>query len=136
MGEANGVRVVGRRVVVPYRVSKQPPADAGDDPCGEEIFLAGIELIDPGGSVGVCSAHDPILGNNVILITYDLEIRTTVAPGDIINTATLLRYAGEEGGPNHVPTPSPLEDDATVTIQVPVTPPDAINTVIVLETAD
>jgi LPXTG-site transpeptidase (sortase) family protein len=93
------------------------------NPCGpddtadtaDDIFGWGIELIDPVGS-GVCQAHDPNLGNNVILITYDLEIRTGVAPGNIINTETLIRYAGEEGGPNHVPTPSPETDDATATI--------------------
>ncbi len=93
------------------------------DPCGpdgtadtaDDLFGWGIELIDPVGS-GVCQAHDPNLGNNVILITYDLEIRTGVAPGNIINTETLIRYAGEEGGPNHVPTPSPETDQATATI--------------------
>jgi LPXTG-site transpeptidase (sortase) family protein len=93
------------------------------DPCGpdgtadtaDDLFGAGIELIDPPGA-GVCSAHNPTLGNNVILITYDLEIRTGVAPGNIINTETLLSYAGEEGGPNHVPNPSPETDTATATI--------------------
>ncbi|MBN2085466.1 MAG: DUF11 domain-containing protein, partial [Anaerolineales bacterium] len=90
-------------------------AAGNNDSCGEEIFQDGIELIDPVGA-GVCSAHDPNLGNNVILITYDLEIRTGVAPGNIINTETLIRYAGEEDGPNHVPTPSPETDQATATI--------------------
>ena len=93
------------------------------DPCGpdgtadtaDDLFGWGIELIDPVGS-GVCQAHDPNLGNNLILITYDLQIRTVVAPGNVINTETLLHYAGEEGGPNHVPTPSPYTDKATVTI--------------------
>ncbi|MGB7539548.1 MAG: isopeptide-forming domain-containing fimbrial protein [Anaerolineales bacterium] len=93
------------------------------DPCGpdgtadtaDDLFGWGIELVDPVGT-GVCQAHDPNLGNNVILITYDLEIRTSVAPGNIINTETLIRYAGEEGGPNHVPTPSPETDQATATI--------------------
>jgi LPXTG-site transpeptidase (sortase) family protein len=93
------------------------------DPCGpdhapdsaDDLFGRGIELIDPVGA-GVCSAHNPNLGNNVIVITYDLEISGSVAPGDIINTETLLRYAGEEGGPNHVPSPSPLTDEAIVTI--------------------
>ena len=83
--------------------------------CGEEIFQAGIELIDPVGA-GVCQAHDPNLGNNVILITYDLQIRDSVSPGNIVNRETLLRYAGDEGGPNHVPTPSPYWDEATITV--------------------
>jgi LPXTG-site transpeptidase (sortase) family protein len=90
-------------------------AAGNNDSCGEEIFQDGIELIDPVGA-GVCQAHDPNLGNNVILITYDLEIRTGVAPGNIINTETLIRYAGAEGGPNHVPVPSPETDQATATI--------------------
>jgi LPXTG-site transpeptidase (sortase) family protein len=90
-------------------------AVGNDDLCGKELFQAGIELVDPVGT-GVCQAHDPNLGNNVILITYDLQIRTIVAPGNVINTETLLHYAGDEGGPNHVPIPSPYTDKATVTI--------------------
>jgi LPXTG-site transpeptidase (sortase) family protein len=102
---------------IPYHSLSNPCAAAGNnDPCGEYIFQAGIELDDPGTGTGICQAHDPNLGNNVIVITYDLEIRTGVAPGNIINRETLLRYAGEEGGPNHVPTPSPRWDEATVTI--------------------
>ncbi|MFN2298655.1 MAG: hypothetical protein ACK2UB_07395, partial [Anaerolineales bacterium] len=101
---------------IPYHGLTSGCAAAGDnDSCGEEIFQDGIELDDPVGD-GVCSAYDPNLGNNVIVITYDLNIDTGVAPGDIINTETLLRYAGDEGGPNHVPSPSPYHDDATVTI--------------------
>jgi LPXTG-site transpeptidase (sortase) family protein len=84
--------------------------------CGEDIFQDGIELIDPGTGTGVCQAHNPLYTNDIIVITYDLEIRTGVAPGNIINTETLIHYAGDEGGPNHVPTPSPLTDQATVTI--------------------
>jgi LPXTG-site transpeptidase (sortase) family protein len=101
---------------IPYRgLTSACTASGNNDSCGEELFQNGLELIDPVGA-GVCQAHDPNSGNNVILITYDLEIRTGVAPGNIINTETLLRYAGEEGGPNHVPTPSPITDQATVTI--------------------
>ncbi|MFH2102997.1 MAG: sortase [Chloroflexota bacterium] len=96
------------------------------NPCGpddvagnaDDLFGAGIELIDPPG-VGVCQAHNPLNTNDVIVITYDLQIRTGVAPGDIINTSTLVRYAGEEGGPNHVPTPSPYTETATVTVSGP-----------------
>lgn len=103
---------------IPYRAvdgSCTVDPAANNDPCGLELFEEGLELIDPIG-VGVCQAHDPNLGNNVILITYDLQLRPDVAPGDILNTETLLRYAGEEGGPNHVPTPSPETDTAVVTV--------------------
>ncbi len=92
------------------------------DPCGpdgtagtaDDLFGAGIELVDPVGQ-GVCQAHDPNSGNNVIVITYDLETTTGIAPGDYVNTAFLLNYAGTEGGPNHLA--APLTDDATVSIQ-------------------
>jgi LPXTG-site transpeptidase (sortase) family protein len=103
---------------IPYRaVDGSCTVDPGsnNNPCGLALFQQGIELIDPVG-VGVCSAHNPNLGNNVIIITYDLQIRSSVSPGDIINTETLIRYAGEEGGPNHVPVPSPLSDQASVTV--------------------
>ena len=88
-----------------------PAAD--NDPCGEEIFEEGLELIDPVGA-GVCSAHDPNNGNNVILITYDLEIKPDVVPGTALNTVSLLSFSGSEGGPNHLPEPQ--EDDATVDV--------------------
>ena len=104
---------------IPYRaVDGSCTVDPGVDnhPCGLELFQQGIELIDPVSGLGVCSAHNPNLGNNVIVITYDLQIQSSVSPGDIINTETLIRYAGEEGGPNHVPTPSPYSDQATVTV--------------------
>ena len=88
-------------------------AVADNDPCGEELFEEGLELIDPIGA-GVCSAHDPNNGNNVILITYDLEIKPDVVPGTALNTVSLLGFAGSEGGPNHLPEPQ--EDDATVDV--------------------
>jgi LPXTG-site transpeptidase (sortase) family protein len=79
-----------------------------------DLFTTGIRLVDPVGQ-GVCQAHDPNLGNNIILITYDLEVSSTVAPGTMTNTGTITHYAGDEGGPTHVPTPSPLHDDAGAT---------------------
>lgn len=79
-----------------------------------DLFGSGIRLVDPVGQ-GVCSAYDPNLGNNVILITYDLEVSSTISPGTITNTGTIIHYSGDEGGPNHVPTPSPINDDASAT---------------------
>ncbi len=91
------------------------------DPCGpdgapgtmDDLFGYGIQLVDPVGQ-GVCQAHDPNLGNNIILITYDLQLGNTTGPGTVINTASLVNYAGSEGGPNHLPTPQ--TDTAETTI--------------------
>jgi len=89
------------------------------DICGLELFQQGIELIDPvDPDQGICQTHDPNSGNNVILITYDLVLRDDVIPGQAVNTATLFKYAGEEGGPNHLHPDSPLEDDATANVVI------------------
>ncbi len=85
------------------------PAAPGD------LFTTGIRLVDPVGQ-GVCSAHNPNLGNNIIVLIYDLEASSTITPGTITNVATITHYAGSEGGPNHVPTPSPIYDDASATV--------------------
>ena len=92
------------------------------DPCGpdgsagtpDDLFGYGIELVDPVGQ-GVCSAHDPNLGNNIILVTFDLQLAEDITPGEVINTSSLVRYAGSENGPNHLPTPQ--TDTATATIE-------------------
>jgi LPXTG-site transpeptidase (sortase) family protein len=92
------------------------------DPCGldgtagtmDDLFGYGIELVDPAADQGVCQAHDPNLGNNVILITYDLQLGNTTGPGTVINTASLVGYAGSEGGPNHLARPQ--TDTAETTI--------------------
>ena len=81
----------------------------------DDLFGNGIQLLDdPGGLQGICQAHDPTLNNDIIIITYDLYIRDSVTPGSIVNTESLVRYAGEEGGDNHLPTPQ--TDDATVDV--------------------
>ncbi len=83
----------------------------------DTLFGAGIKLVDPPSGDGVGQAHDPSSGNNVIVITYDLRVRSDVAPGTYLNTASLLNYSGSEGGPNFLP--EPLEDNATVTTDQP-----------------
>jgi LPXTG-site transpeptidase (sortase) family protein len=125
--------------MIPYRgLTTNCTATTVNDSCGEELFQDGIELIDPtvtagdctgswpgdpcgfdgvagtSDDPGICQVHDPNLGNNVILITYDLQIETGVAPGDIVNTSSLLNYAGTEGGPNHLS--EPLDEDATTSV--------------------
>ncbi|PWH18671.1 MAG: hypothetical protein DDG60_00110 [Anaerolineae bacterium] len=96
-------------------ISYTTPADTPATP--GNLFGAGIKLVDPVGQ-GVGSAHDPNLGNNVIVITYDLRMRSDVSPGTYPNTATLVNYSGSEGGPNFLPQPQ--SDDATVTTDDPL----------------
>lgn len=56
-------------------------------------------------------------GTNIAVITYDLQIKPTVAPLEVIpNTATLTNYASIEGGPNFL-SPAGLPDDTDVTIK-------------------
>ena len=83
----------------------------------DDLFGNGIELVDPGGS-GVCQAYDPTLGNNIILITFDLQIIDDVTPGTIIDTESLVNYAGRDGGPNHLPED---QTDDAATLVVPST---------------
>ncbi|NDH95568.1 MAG: hypothetical protein EBZ13_13765, partial [Planctomycetia bacterium] len=68
---------------------------------------------------GAVAASDPTNGKNVVVITYDLQLKPDVVPLDVIpNTATLTNYASTEGGPNYLP-PAGITDDTTVTIQAP-----------------
>ena len=79
------------------------------DPCGpdgqanteDDLFGRGIKLLDPVGQ-GVCDAYNPNLGNNVILITYDLTVRKNIKPGAYINTGSIGHYSGSTGGTSHV----------------------------------
>ena len=98
-----------------------PACAAPGDPCGpdglagtqDDLFGYGIQLVDPVGE-GVCSAHDPNLGNNIILVSFDLQLRDTVTPGDVLNTSELVGYAGGEGGPNHLAEPDTDTAQATI----------------------
>ena len=84
-----------------------------------DLFGSGIELVDPGLGPGVCEAHAPTGGRNIIVITYDLEIDPSAEPGQVIlNTAEVTNYAGEEGGEDHTGTGSnpAFQDQASTTI--------------------
>jgi hypothetical protein len=48
---------------------------------GGGIFGSGIKLVDPSADQGVCQKNDPNLGNDIILVTYDLQLRADVQPG-------------------------------------------------------
>jgi LPXTG-site transpeptidase (sortase) family protein len=102
---------------IPYDgLTSSCSATADGDPCGGDLFEDGIKLVDPVGE-GVCSKHDPNLGNNVIVITYDLRVKSDIAPGTYTNTGSLVNYSGSEGGPNFLPEPD--EDEADVTTDTP-----------------
>ncbi|PJB68345.1 MAG: hypothetical protein CO094_01350, partial [Anaerolineae bacterium CG_4_9_14_3_um_filter_57_17] len=80
-----------------------------------DLFSGGIKMVDPAGE-GVCQAHDPNNGNNVIIITYDLRTKSGIQPGTYTNTAEITNYSGTEGGPNFA---SGLTDTADVTTAQP-----------------
>ncbi|MBM7069751.1 DUF4347 domain-containing protein, partial [Actibacterium sp. 188UL27-1] len=73
----------------------------------------GIRLQD--GATGALAEADPSNGENVLIITYDLEVETAAeANGAFTSTAKLINFAGKEGGADH--TVTDLSDDATVSI--------------------
>jgi LPXTG-site transpeptidase (sortase) family protein len=86
---------------------------------GGSLFGNGIKLVDPGvPPSGACQGHDATSGQNVVIITYDLQLSGTgVTNPDIINTTTLLSYSSSSGGPNYIP--SGVTDTVEVT---PATP--------------
>ena len=79
----------------------------------------GIELVDPGPvnpGPGGLEPHNNV-GTNIAVITYDLQVPTTAVIGECFtNTASIVNYAGLEGGANHVGTVygGPYTDDATI----------------------
>lgn len=90
------------------------------DPAG------GIELVDPGPTAspaGALDPYDPTNGRNIAIVTFDLELDGSGDPNPLaprqtlVNTATLLNFAGEEGGPDHTLT-NPT-DSATATVASP-----------------
>ncbi len=68
---------------------------------GGDLFGQGIKLVDPVGK-GVCDAYNPNLGNNVIVITYDLQVKKNIKPGVYTNTAGLANYSSASGGAAHL----------------------------------
>ncbi|MBL4590027.1 MAG: DUF4347 domain-containing protein, partial [Alphaproteobacteria bacterium] len=76
------------------------------------LFAGGITLQD--GATGAIGAFDASNGQNIIIITYDLEVANAVeSVTTITNTATLTNYANTEGGPDF--TIVDLTDTADVT---------------------
>ena len=106
------------------------------DSVGNDFFGNGIELIDPGSTpaigagtgddtdAGAIDAYDPDSGENLAIVTFDLEV-DDIAPyqdfnnssntEQITNTANLVSYANIEGGEDF----SGSSDTATVDIELP-----------------
>jgi fimbrial isopeptide formation D2 family protein/uncharacterized repeat protein (TIGR01451 family) len=87
-----------------------------------DLFTTGIQLVDPAGE-GACQTYDPDNGRNIIIITYDLQVDTNAPAGSVLtNVTSVVSYAGDEGGVNHVPDPEQRPtDDASVVIRAPLT---------------
>ena len=87
------------------------------------LFGDGIKLTDgangslaPGVSAGVPNGT----GTNLVVITYTLQVASSVVPSSVVtNTASLLDYTNDPGGAGHLPVGSPLTDTATVTMAPP-----------------
>jgi len=89
---------------------------------GGGFLGSGIELQNTvGGALqpGLDDADQVLLtGQNIAIITFDLELADSVEPADIItNTATLFNYSGAEGGGDF--TAEDQTDDANTTVRLP-----------------
>jgi uncharacterized repeat protein (TIGR01451 family)/fimbrial isopeptide formation D2 family protein len=88
---------------------------------GGGLFGTGIEL-DDGPNQGALGPFDPTSGENVLVVTYDLQLDDTtdgnpVAAGQTLtNTATVDGYSGSETGDPY----AELTDTASVRVQQPL----------------
>lgn len=77
------------------------------------LFAGGITLTD-NGATGVLGSANGVAGENIIIITYDLEVSDATEAGTVLtSSATLSNFASTEGGPDF--TAVDLTDAATVT---------------------
>ncbi len=86
------------------------------------LFGSGIQLTDPGPTPaqpdgtngGALDPYDPTNGNNIAIVTFDLQVADYDQPTEVmVSTATLTNYTNVPGGANFVP--EGLTDTATVT---------------------
>ncbi|MEQ9548974.1 MAG: FG-GAP-like repeat-containing protein [Coleofasciculus sp. G3-WIS-01] len=82
----------------------------------DDLFGNGIRLND--SATGAIAAYNSTSGDNVVVITYDLEVDDELADETIItNTAILEEYSSSEGGAKFLPGSQSLTDDAQVKTQ-------------------
>lgn len=94
--------------------------------------IEGAGIFDPAGGIrlgdavnsGSIGAYSATSGDNIVIITYDLELVDDVAVfgADLTNTASIEHFAAMEGGIDRTDfTPAAdLSDTATVTTRAPV----------------
>ena len=88
-----------------------------------DLFAAGIELNDPASNMGAIAGADDAAtagdGSNIIIITYDLELDTSVNIDNIYtNTAEIAQFGAIDGGADHTDgsTVAAWTDDATIEV--------------------
>ncbi len=86
-----------------------------------DLFAGGLEIVDPSTLTGAinnaASAQAANDGSNIIVITYDLELATSVEPNQTYtNTAELAEFGAIDGGNDHTAgsSNSAWTDDAFV----------------------
>ncbi|MCC7125731.1 MAG: hypothetical protein IT178_12845, partial [Acidobacteria bacterium] len=68
---------------------------------GGGLFGTGIRLDDPSATQGALTTYGAVSGTNIAIITFDLQMASTIAANVLLTTtATLGHYAGAEGGPD------------------------------------
>ena len=97
---------------------RSPISAAGRSAAAAGSSATASSLVDPGAAQGALRVFDNTAGTNIAVITYDLQLASTIAPNQALtNTATLTNYAGTEGGPDF--TSVDPTDPATVTTAAP-----------------
>lgn len=82
-----------------------------------DLLGSGIKLVDPGSDTGACQAHSLSSGKNILVLTYDLQVDSSVGPNQMVsNHAALSNYAGSSGGPNFLSAALTATSDMTTTV--------------------
>ena len=92
----------------------------GSPAVGTDLFAGGIKIDDPGApGVGAGQAYTLTSGLNVIVITYDLQLKSSVTSNtSATNQGVLSNYSGTEGGPDYT-NPTDLTSSSVSTTQAP-----------------
>lgn len=84
---------------------------------GGGLFGDGLQLVDPGPTsdpAGALDPYDATSGRNIVIVTYDLQVVSDIAPSTTItNTGSLSGYASIPDGPDFLA--NDLTDTASVT---------------------
>jgi uncharacterized repeat protein (TIGR01451 family)/fimbrial isopeptide formation D2 family protein len=85
------------------------------------LLQNGIEIVDIDSNTGAIAQYNPTSGQNIILVSYDLQVSPNIqSKTNILNTADFFYYTGADNGTtNFVPNHS-QKDTATVTTSEPL----------------